>query len=117
LNEKREEAVLERELLSEMQERIVKAFLDIIVLAKLREEHEPVSGYDVITFIHKKFGILVSSGTVYSILYSMERDGVLKGRFSQRKRVYTLADKGENKIKAISEAKKKILGLVVNLFL
>jgi DNA-binding PadR family transcriptional regulator len=117
LNERREEAVLDGKLFREMQERIVKAFFDIIILAKLRKEHEPMSGYDVITFIHKKFGILVSSGTVYSILYSMERDGLLKGRLSQRKRVYTVTDKGEKKIKEISGAKEKILGLMVNLFI
>lgn len=108
---------MERELLREMQERIVKTFMDTIVLAKLRGHDEPMSGYDVITFIHKKFGILVSSGTVYSHLYSLERDGLIKGRSSQRKRVYTLTDKGEKKIKAISEAKEKILGLMVNLFI
>jgi len=108
---------LERELFTEMQERIVKAFFDTIVLAKLRKRDEPMSGYDVITFVHEKFGILVSSGTVYSFLYSLERDGLIRGIRSQRKRVYTLTDKGENKIKAISEAKEKILGLVVNLFI
>ena len=108
---------MEREILNEMHERIVKTFLDTIVLAKLRERDNPISGYDVITFIHEKFHILVSSGTVYSILYSMERNGLIKGRLSQRKRVYTLTDKGEKKIKAISEAKEKILGLVLNLLI
>jgi DNA-binding PadR family transcriptional regulator len=116
LNEIREEGVLKGELLREVQERIVKSFLDIIVLAKLRERDEPMSGYDVITFIHEKFGILVSSGTVYACLYSLERDGLVKGMWSQRKRVYKLTDKGEKKIKAISEAREKILGLTANAF-
>ena len=108
---------MEREILEEMHERIVKTFLDTIVLVKLRKQDDPMSGYDVVTFIHEKFGILVSSGTAYSILYSMERDELIKGRSSQRKRVYTLTDKGEKKIKAISEAKEKILGLMINLFI
>jgi DNA-binding PadR family transcriptional regulator len=117
LDKKQEAAVLEKELLREMQERSVKAFLDIIVLAKLNERDEPMGGYDVITFIHEKIGILVSSGTVYAVLYSLERYGLVKGMWSQRKRVYKLTDKGEKKIKAISEAKEKILGLMVNLFI
>ena len=96
---------------------MVKSFLDTIVLAKLREQDSPMSGYDVITLIHKKFGILVSSGTVYALLYSMERDGLIRGRLSQRKRVYMLTEKGEKKIKALLEAKEKILGLMVNLFI
>jgi len=105
--------------LNEMHERMVKSFLDTIVLAKLRERDSPMSGYDVITLIHKKFRILVSSGTVYSLLYSMERDGLIIGRWvgSRRKRVYTLTEKGEEKIKAILEAKEKILGIMVNLFI
>jgi len=30
-----------------------------------------LSGYDVISYIHNKFNLLVSSGTVYSLLYSL----------------------------------------------
>ncbi|MFQ6081259.1 MAG: PadR family transcriptional regulator [Candidatus Bathyarchaeia archaeon] len=108
---------MEREILNEMHERLVKSFLDMIVLAKLRRRDSPMSGYDVVTLIHKKFRMLVSSGTVYSLLYSMERDGLIRGRWSQRKRVYTLTERGEKKIKAILEAKEKILGIMVNLFI
>ena len=107
---------MEAEILEEIHERIVRSFLDTIVLAKLRERDDPMSGYDVVTFVHGKLRILLSSGTVYSLLYSMERDGLIKGRWSQRKRVYTLTDKGEKKIKTFLEAKQKILGLIVNLF-
>jgi len=100
-----------------MHRRMVKSFLDNIVLAKLREQDSPMSGYDVIALIHKKFHILASSGTVYALLYSMERDGLIRGVWSQRKRVYTLTEKGEKKIKAILDAKEKILGLMVNLLI
>jgi len=108
---------LESEILNEMHERIVRSFLDTIVLVKLRERDSPMSGYDVVTLIDKKFRMLVSSGTVYSLLYCMERDGLIRGMWSRRKRVYTLTDKGEKKIKAILEAKDKILGLMVNLLI
>ena len=104
------------ETLEEMHERIVKGFLDMAIMVKLMKGN-PVSGHDVVTFFPKKFGFQISPGTVYSVLYSMERDGLIKGRWSQRKRVYTLTNKGEKKIKAISEAKEKILGLMVNLFI
>jgi len=36
--------------------------MDIIILAELG--NRPMSGYDVISFIHNKFRLLVSSGTV-----------------------------------------------------
>jgi len=108
---------LGREILNEMDERMVKSFLDAIVLAELKERDNPMSGYDAIAFIHEKFRILVSSGTIYALLYSLERDGLISGMWSQRKRVYTLTEKGEKKIKAILEAKEKILGLMANLFI
>jgi DNA-binding PadR family transcriptional regulator len=89
--------------------------MDIIILLKLRDGR-PMSGYDVVTFIHKKFHMLVSPGSVYSLLYSMERDRLLKGMWGHGKRVYTLTDKGEEKVRAILKAKEKVLGLMVNLF-
>jgi len=96
-----------------MHRRIIKNFLDVLVLAELR--NGPMSGYDVIAFIHNKFRLLVSSGTVYSLLYSLERDGLINGSWSQRKRVYKLTDKGEETIKAIMNANDRIQYLMTSL--
>ena len=76
--------LMEAKVLKTMHERIIKSFMDIIVLSELR--NGPMSGYDVISYIHNKFRILVSSGTVYSLLYSLERDGLIEGRWSERKK-------------------------------
>jgi DNA-binding PadR family transcriptional regulator len=75
-----------------------------------------MSGYDVISWIHKKFNVLVSSGTIYSLLYSLERDELIEGKWNQRKRVYTLTTKGEETINEILSAKDKIQGLIANFF-
>jgi len=96
-----------------MYRRLIKSFLDVLILAELR--NGPMSGYDVIAFIHRKFRLLVSSGTVYSLLYSLERDGLIEGNWNQRKRVYLLTDRGEETIKAIVDANEKIKGFLVNL--
>jgi DNA-binding PadR family transcriptional regulator len=96
-----------------MHRRIIKNFLDVLVLAELR--NGPMSGYDVIAFIHNKFRLLVSSGTVYSLLYSLERDGLIAGSWSQRKRVYKLTEKGEETIKAILNANDRIQYLMTSL--
>jgi DNA-binding PadR family transcriptional regulator len=76
-----------------MHERIVKNFMCITILTELR--NGPISGYDVISFIHNKFHLLVSSGTVYSLLYSIERNGLIKGTWKERKRVYKLEEIGK----------------------
>ena len=84
----------------EMGRRIVKSFLDIAMMSKLMDGN-PMSGYDVIMFVHSKFRILLSSGTVYSALYSMEREGLVRSMWSNRKRVYELTEKGEKTIETM----------------
>ena len=107
------ERSLESEVLKKMHRRIVKSFMDILIMAELR--NAPMSGYDAIAFIHNKFGILVSSGTVYSLLYSLERENLITGIWAKRKRVYELTEKGKRTIQAILNANDKIKGLITNL--
>jgi len=96
-----------------MHGRIIKNFMDVLVLAELRKR--PMSGYNVIEFIHNKFGLLVSSGTVYSLLYSLEREKLIEGKWNERERVYTLTEKGEKTINAILNANNQIQGFMTNL--
>jgi DNA-binding PadR family transcriptional regulator len=104
---------LEGRILKKMHERIIKNFMDIIILAELRAG--PLSGYDVISFIHNKFHLLVSSGTVYSLLYSLERNALIEGTWSERKRVYKLTEKGEKTIDTILSANDKIKNFITGL--
>lgn len=106
---------MESEILSKMNRKVVKHFLDVLVLLELRTRS--LSGYDVISFLHKRFDVLVSSGTVYSCLYYLEREGLITGEWVQRKRVYTLTDKGKKTANALLRMKDKILGLVLNIFI
>jgi DNA-binding PadR family transcriptional regulator len=98
---------LGNKILNEMQRRMVKSFLDIIILAELRNTN-PVGGYDIMNFVQRKFGLLVSSGTVYSVLYSMEREGLVKGTSTEGKRVYVLTEKGVERIVALLNSKEEI---------
>jgi len=104
---------LEGKILKKMHERIIKNFMDIIILAELR--NGPLSGYDVISFIHNKFHLLVSSGTVYSLLYSLERNALIEGAWNERKRVYQLTDKGKKTIETVLDANDKIKNFMTGL--
>jgi DNA-binding PadR family transcriptional regulator len=104
---------LEGKILKKMHERIIKNFMDIIILAELR--NGPLSGYDVISFIHNRFHLLVSSGTVYSLLYSLERNSLIEGTWNERKRVYKLTEKGEKTIDTILSANDKIKNFITGL--
>jgi DNA-binding PadR family transcriptional regulator len=104
---------LEGKILKKMHKRIIKNFMDIIILAELR--NGPMSGYDVISFIHNKFHLLVSSGTVYSLLYSLETNGLVEGTWDERKRVYKLTEKGLKTIETILSANDKIKNFITGI--
>ena len=104
---------LESRILKKMHERIIKNFMDIIIMTELR--NSALSGYDVISYIHNKFNLLVSSGTVYSLLYSLERNGLIEGVWEERKRVYKLTQKGEKTINTLLGASDKIKGSMANI--
>jgi len=106
---------MEAKVLRQMHERIIKSFMDIIILAELR--NGSMSGYDVISFIHNKFNLLVSSGTVYSMLYSLERNGLIEGKWDQRKRVYKLTDKGQKMIETLLSANDKLKNFITTFLL
>ena len=108
-------ADLESEILKEINKKIVKSFVDVLILEQLRGC--TMSGYDVIEFTNRKFNVLLSSDSVYAVLHSMERDGLIEGIQVQRKWVYDLTDKGEETLNAILNLKEKILGLMINLFI
>jgi DNA-binding PadR family transcriptional regulator len=93
---------LEKTVVNEIYERFLKEFMDILIMVKMREGEN--SGYNILTYFHQKFDLLISPGTVYSVLYSMERNGLIKARGTDRKRVYTLTPKGEATIKTINES-------------
>ena len=97
-----------------LRKRIIQNFMDVLILTEMRKGH-PLSGYDVIGFIHNKYGILVSSGTVYSLMYSLERDGLIKGVWDNRKRMYELDENAEQNIKAIVRTSGEIENLLRNI--
>ncbi len=100
----------EARIIKKMHERVIKSFMDTIIMAEL--QNGPISGYDVISYIHNKFGFLVSSGTVYSLLYSLERNNLVEGAWIERKRVYKLTEKGAQTIQTILNSQDKIKGFM-----
>lgn len=103
----------QKEVVNEIYGRFLKEFMDVLIMVKMREGEN--SGYDILTYFHDEFDFLVSPGTVYSVLYSMERDGLIKDNGKDRKRIYGLTPKGEAKIKAISESNEVLESFFSNL--
>ena len=103
----------EARIVKKMHERVIKSFMDTIIMAEL--QNDAISGYDIISFIRNKFGFLVSSGTVYSLLYSLERNGLVEGTWIERKRVYKLTEKGGRTIQTILSSHDKIKGFMTTI--
>jgi DNA-binding PadR family transcriptional regulator len=93
-----------------LHRRVIKNFLDVLVLTEMKDN--PLSGYDVIGLIHKKYNVLLSSGTIYSQLYSLEREGIISGVEDRRKRVFELTEKGEQTIEDIMRVNEQIQSLL-----
>ena len=100
-------------IVEKLRRRTIKTFMDMLILAELQEK--PLSGYDIIGLVHKRFNVLVSSGTVYSLLYSLERDGLIVADNDNRKRVYNLTDAGKQTLETVGRANGEINGLVQTL--
>jgi len=109
------ESTLETDIIQEIHERTIKNFMDVLILTELRKKGS-MSGHDFTVFVHQKFHIMMSSGTIYSVLYSLERDELIKGSQTSTKRVYKLTDKGEKTIKALLEACELIQSFMATLF-
>jgi DNA-binding PadR family transcriptional regulator len=96
-----------------MHRRTVRNFLDVLILAQMRKG--PLSGYDVMAFVHDRFRFLVSPSTIYSVLYSLERNGLISGALVERKRVYRLTDKGRKTTRGLMSASDQTRYLVLDL--
>jgi DNA-binding PadR family transcriptional regulator len=95
--------------------RLIQEFMDVIILRLLLGNH-CTSGYEVIRYFHHKFHMLVSSGTVYSLLYSLERQGLIEGSLDGRRRVYRLTKHGEEFLNDICAAGQRNHSVFLSIF-
>ena len=92
---------------------MLKRFVDMIPLGELKKRG--MSGYDLVYRPHTKYDLLVSPGTVYALLYSLERQGLIKGRMEERKRVYELTDCGLENANLLKKECEEIIPFLAKL--
>ena len=101
------------ELLEErIIQRHVKAFLDIVVLAMLNGK--PMYGYKLISAVHLEFGVLLSPGSLYPLLHSLEDNKLIKSRFQEGKIVYEVTSTGKKKFQNVFLAYKTVMRRMEN---
>jgi len=84
---------------------LLKSFLDLIVLAMLNGN--PVHGYMIIANLHRTFGVLLSPGTLYPLLYQLEAEKLIQVKEVKRKKLYALTPLGLKKVNQINMTYKK----------
>jgi len=92
---------LEAEVYARVKGKCVKNALDLIILAILQDRSWGLSGYDFIGLIYNFFDIMVSPGTLYPVLFSLQKKGLVHVEFRGKKRVYYPALKGEKNVESL----------------
>ncbi len=101
---------------SKMMEQSVKKSLQIIILSLLKQQ--PMCGFDIIKSLVHNFNVLLSQGTVYPILYSLEREGYLKTvvKSDNKTKLYVPTEMAheyiERQLREYIQAQEKILALI-----
>jgi PadR family transcriptional regulator PadR len=82
----------------EVQAKLMKGLLDLIVLQFLNET--PMHGYQIITKIRKTFGVYLGPSTIYPLLGTLEKKGYVKSEWNMNgerpRKVYMLTNDGQN---------------------
>ena len=91
---------------------LIKSFLDIIVLAMLN--CNPIHGYKVIADLHLTFGVLLSPGTLYPLLYHLEKQKLIDVKGVKRRKLYSLTPEGRKKVSLINQLYKKNSAKIFN---
>ncbi len=98
----------------EAMEKIVKASLEMIILSHISEK--PACGFDIIKAISQQYHVFLSQGTVYPMLYSLEKRGILKARNSSKAKVYDITADGreivEKKLADFLKAQEHLFGML-----
>lgn len=102
----------------DIETRVVKCFLDILILVEMKKQKEnTLGGYDITAFINSRFGKILSPGTVYATLYAMERRGVIAGSSDGKKTVYALTQKGDQVVAMMMKTFQKDMAEFASKFL
>ncbi|WP_258084036.1 PadR family transcriptional regulator [Thermococcus thermotolerans] len=88
-----------------------RGYMKILVLDLL---HEPKHGYGIMSELERLYGIRLSAGTVYPILSSLRRSGLIEvaGTGARDRKAYVITEKGRKYLgkhgEELEEAKRRM---------
>jgi DNA-binding PadR family transcriptional regulator len=108
---KAEVSVLRLEIEPNMQERSLKAFLDLNILLALAEQ--PLTGYKISRLFVKKFGVLISPSMIYSNLNILEKKRWIKCSRKHDRRTYSLTEQGQKIVENMTTITQEIRSSII----
>lgn len=101
-------------MIRRIEEQNVKKHLDIIIIKALSKES--LSGYGIISLVHREYGVLIGAGMVYNLLRSLEKRKIIKSKIMKTAKYYVLDKEGEDILEMIIGNRSKIRNSVNNIF-
>lgn len=90
----------------EVSTKLMKGLLDMIILQFLNGES--MHGYQIITQIRKNFGVYFGPSTIYPLLNSLEKKGLVRSEWSMNserpRKVYSLTSNGQSMLNFTEES-------------
>ena len=100
----------------EVSTKLTKGLLDLIILQFVGTQ--PMHGYQIITKIRKNFGVYFGPSTVYPLLNSLEKKGLVKGdwnmSFDRPRKIYSLTSSGQSMLDFTDESLNLICRKLTN---
>jgi DNA-binding PadR family transcriptional regulator len=90
----------EKSMVEEFWEKMIRAFLDLIIVDALRKQN--MSAYGFVRYIHQKFSVLICPDTLYFAFNKLEAKGMIeavkteKSPFGKIVKFYATTTKGVN---------------------
>ena len=95
-----------RQKLREVQIKLMRGLLDLVVLQFLKVE--PMHGYQIIISIRKNFGVYFGPSTIYPLLGVLEKKGYVKSQWDlnndRPRKVYSLTPDGQGLLNGTEES-------------
>ena len=90
----------------EVSTKLTKGLLDLIILQFVSTQ--PMHGYQIITKIRKNYGVYFGPSTIYPLLNSLEKKGIVKSEwnmnFERPRKIYSLTSNGQNMLNFTEES-------------
>ena len=83
----------------------MKAILKMFILKRIATS--PSTGYGIMKECYEKLGYKPSAGSIYPLLKSMEKDGIIVSTKEGRKVIYSLSKKGKKFFDGIEKIKNE----------